>query len=221
MNREMISSRLDGITADLETLRCHLRAIDSLDIQRFPKTYKDMLEQGSLLAEKLTCKLRSLIYASAEIPKQVYLEKAAAEFEVELQYEDDVFSIVLPCLLPRKSGKFTSLFLMEPVNAALEQYAATQPLPKFKECCVCIIHEYQQNPSGNRVFDYDNLEQKQLLDTIAMHILTDDNASLCDVFHSAQVGERDCTKVFVMPQTSFPAWLLRRTLDKFPISDFP
>ncbi len=221
MNREMISSRINGITTDMETLRCHLKAIDSLDAQRFPQAYKDMLTEAVLLAEKIACNLRNLLYASTTVSKVTYLCKAADVFPVEVGHSEDVFHIFLPSLLAKKSGKYTSLFLMEPVNAALERYVNEHMLSKYQHCCVCIIHEYTQNPSDTQVFDYDNLEQKQLLDTIALHILIDDNATRCDVFHSAQVGERDCTRVFVMPQTSFPAWLLQRTLDKFPISDFP
>ncbi len=221
MERSQISDRIMRISQDAEELKCQLRAVDSLDIGRFPKKYDHMLSRAALLSEGIACKLRALVYASSGVPKPEYLRTAAKAFPVKVGYDGEIFTISLPCLLPKKSGKHTGIFLMEPVDTAISQYAAVHTLPKFKACSICIVHEYMQNKHGTRVFDYDNLEQKQLLDTIAMHVLTDDNATLCDVFHTAQEGKLDATRVFIMPQTSFPGWLLQRTLDKFPLSDFP
>ena len=58
------------------------------------------------------------------------------------------------------------------------------------------------------IFDYDNLQLKQLIDVIATHVLTDDNAKLCNVYHSCLPSDKDCTKVYVMPKDTFPKWLL-------------
>ncbi len=221
MDRQTISQRTGEIQKDVDSLSLHLRAIDALDIGRFPNNYARMLTQAALLGEKLTCRLRSLIYASLTVPSQIYLEQAARVFEVGVFYDGTVFSLTIPCLLPKKSGRHTAVYLFQPVNAALSRYAMNHEMPKFQHCCICIIHEYRLPPSGIRVFDYDNLEQKQLLDTLAAHILTDDCATLCDVFHTAKVAQRDATSVFVMPKPTFPGWAAELLSDKFPPSDFP
>ncbi len=58
------------------------------------------------------------------------------------------------------------------------------------------------------------------MDTISMCILTDDNAALCDVFHTAHIGEKDCNRVIIMPKTSFLKWSVRHYSDKLSLSDF-
>lgn len=220
MNRNLISQRVFDVLGDLEKLKYQLRAIDTLDIRRFPKNYENMITEAALLAEKITCKLRSLIYASTELRKPDYLVRAACAHDVQITYTEGILTISLPRLLPKRGGKYSSLFLLEPVHRAFEQFSTVQQLPKFRECAVCIVHEYDANASEKLLFDFDNLQQKQLLDTIAVHVMTDDNALLCDIFCTAQRGEADRTKTFVMEKNHFPHWLLARQNDKKGISDF-
>ena len=310
MNRNIISQRVMDALGDLERLKYMLRAIDTLDIQRYPKNYETMSTDAALLSEKITCKLRSLIYASTTLKKLNYLTKAASAQEVQVSCQNgqlcvtlprllprrggkysslfltepvhaalDQFAteqplpkfrdctvcivheydaaasdrlifdfttlkklnyltkaasaqevqvscqngqlcVTLPRLLPRRGGKYSSLFLTEPVHAALDQFATEQPLPKFRDCTVCIVHEYDAAASDRLIFDFDNLQQKQLLDTIAVHVMTDDNALLCDVFCTAERGRQNRTKVFVMEKNRFSQWLSGREIDRRVISDF-
>lgn len=221
MNRNVISQRISDILSDTEKLKYQLRAIDTLDLRQFPKNYEIMSTEAALLSEKITCKLRSLIYASTDLRKHDYLKKAVAAHEVSVTFRDDILSISLPRLLPRRGGKYSSLFLTDTVHAALDHFNTHQPIRKYRKCAVCIVHEYDAGASDRLLFDFDNLQQKQLLDTIAVHVLTDDNALLCDVFCTAQIGESDRTTVFIMEKNRFPDWLLARRTDKKVISDFP
>ena len=68
--------------------------------------------------------------------------------------------------------------------------------------------------------DYDNLELKQFLDVAASFILTDDNGLLCDAYNTTELGEEDCTRLFLMDSTQFPAWLAERQNGVKSISDF-
>lgn len=194
MNRNIISQRVMDALGDLERLKYMLRAIDTLDIRRYPKNYETMSTDAALLSEKITCKLRSLIYASTTLKKPDYLTKAASAQEVQVACQNGLLCVTLPRLLPRRGGKYSSLFLTEPVHAALDQFATEQPLPKFRDCTVCLVHEYDASASDRLIFDFDNLQQKQLLDTIAVHVMTDDNALLCDVFCTAESGRQSKTK---------------------------
>lgn len=210
MNRTLISKRLSEIASDLRQLGYMTRVTDTLDIKRFPKHYENMIVDAALLSEKITCKLRSLVYASSTIRKPEYLSRAADTQAVQVEYQDEILSISLPRLLPRRSGKYSSLFLADPIYAALDQFSSGQPLPKFRECTVCIVHEYDSSCTDRLFFDFDNLQQKQLIDTIAAHVLTDDNAMLCNVFCTSQAGKEDRTRVFIMAKNRFSQWLAGR-----------
>ncbi len=220
MNRHLISRRIADALGDLERLKAMLLALDTLDLGRFPKNYENMSTEAGLQAEKITCKLRSLIYASTSVRKPEYLTLAASAQDVQINCRNGILCVTLPRLLPRRGGKYSSLFLTEPIHAALERYSNEQQLPKFLDCTICIVHEYDASCTDRLIFDFDNLQQKQLMDTIAVHVLTDDNALLCDVFCTAREGEQDRTKVFIMEKKVFPEWLSRPESDKKVLSDF-
>ena len=71
-----------------------------------------------------------------------------------------------------------------------------------------------------RIRDYDNLELKQCLDVAASFILTDDNGLLCDAYNTTELGDEDCTRLFLMGCARFPAWLAERQNSVKTISDF-
>ena len=75
--------------------------------------------------------------------------------------------------------------------------------------------------AGTRVRDYDNLELKQLLDVIAAFLLEDDNGLLCDAYNTTELGEADCTHIFIMDSDQFPRWLESHQNSLKTISDFP
>lgn len=76
--------------------------------------------------------------------------------------------------------------------------------------CGLLSHIYAQELPERRIRDYDNLELKQFLDVAASFILTDDNGLLCDAYNTTELGEEDCTRLFLMDSTQFPAWLAER-----------
>jgi hypothetical protein len=93
-------------------------------------------------------------------------------------------------------------------------------MPQFQHCVVCFSHIYAQELPERRIRDYDNLELKQFLDVAASFILTDDNGLLCDAYNTTELGEEDCTRLFLMDSTQFPAWLAERQNGVKSISDF-
>ncbi len=85
---------------------------------------------------------------------------------------------------------------------------------------VCFSHVFDRSLPARRVQDYDNLECKQLLDTVAAFLMTDDSGLLCDAYHTTEFGERDCTILAVMEKSRFPGWLKEREEREKSISDF-
>ncbi len=79
---------------------------------------------------------------------------------------------------------------------------------------------YDQALPTRRVRDYDNLEEKQLLDLLSTFVMADDTGLLCDAYNTTELGEQDCTKIFVMEKQRFPQWLAERKASLKSISDF-
>lgn len=71
-----------------------------------------------------------------------------------------------------------------------------------------------------QIRDYDNLEEKQLLDVLSTFVMADDTGLLCDAYNTAALGEKDCTRISVMEKKRFPAWLAEHENTLKSISDF-
>ena len=216
----MITHRISDILGNLSRLTNNLHAMDSLDIQRYPDNYETISTEAALRAEKIACQLRSLLYASTGIPKEEYLVKAGEAHGIEINNEDGILSITMPRLLPKKKSKQSSLFLLDPLGAALAQYTAEHHIPRFPECVVCISHVYDHELPDWCLLDYDNLQQKQLLDMIALYVMMDDSGLLCDAYNTTELGEKDCTQIYIMEKKRFSGWLLQREKSLKTISDF-
>ena len=90
----------------------------------------------------------------------------------------------------------------------------------FSDCVVCFTQVYDQCLPTRRIRDYDNLEEKQLLDVLSTFVMADDTGLLCDAYNTAALGEKDCTRISVMEKKRFPAWLAEHENTLKSISDF-
>ena len=194
--------------------------MNSLDIQRYPDNYETISTEAALRAEKIACQLRSLLYASTGIPKQEYLALAGEVHEIEIHAEEGILSITLPRLLPKKKSRQSSLFLLDPLGTALAKYTAEHSLPRFRDCVICITHVYDHELPDWCLLDYDNMQQKQLLDMIALYVMEDDSGLLCDAYNTTELGDKDCTRIYIMEKNRFSVWLLQREKALKNISDF-
>ena len=97
-------------------------------------------------------------------------------------------------------------YLFDPLMAALEQHVKSYPAVRFSHSTVCFVMVYDRALSKRRVRDYDNLELKEALDAVATFFMESDGGLLCDAYHTTELGETDCTKVFVMDSRCYPQW---------------
>lgn len=220
MERRIISQRIAEVLDDIPRLSNALYAMDTTDIQRYPDNYEVLSTDAALRAERIACRLRGLVYATTSVRKEDYLVRAAEAHGIEIGYEDGIMEITLPGLLPKKKQKRSSEFLLDPLHFALDRYADQHSMPRFCECVVCISHIYDQDLPGRRMLDYDNLQQKQFLDTIATFVMADDSGLLCDAYNTTELGEEDCTRIFIMDKSRFAGWLAERENSLKSISDF-
>lgn len=207
MDRAILSQRITSILADLNRLTNTLYALNMADIQRYPENYEVLSTDAALRAENITCRLRHLIYSTTNIKKEEYLSSASTMQGIEITCEDEIFKITLPCLLPKRKQKQGTEFLLDPFTNALTQYAKDHAMPQMQHCVVCFSHVYDKTLPERRIRDYDNLELKQYLDVAASFILSDDSGLLCDAYNTTELGEQDCTRIFIMSGERFPDWL--------------
>ena len=210
MNRPIISQRISSILSDVQRLNNALYAMNTTDIQRYPENYEVLSTDAAQRAEAITCRLRHLIYATTNVKKHDYLTSAADAQGIEIQQRDGVFEITLPCLIPKRRQGQSREYLIDPLTAALEQYVKTHTVRRFRDCVVCFAHVYHKDLPERRVRDYDNLELKQILDAVGAWLLTDDGGLLCDAYHTTELDDTDCTRMFIMEKSRFPAWLAER-----------
>ena len=220
MNRAIISQRITSILAEIERLNNALYAMNTTDIQRYPDNYEVLSTDAALRAERITCRLRHLIYATTSIKKEEYLRSAETMQGIEISENDGILEIKLPCLLPKRRQRQSTEFLLDPFTSALSDYAAHHTMPQFQHCVVCFSHIYAQELPERRIRDYDNLELKQLLDVISTFVMEDDTGLLCDAYNTTEIGENDCTRITVMDKNRFSEWLKKREKSLKSISDF-
>lgn len=216
----MLSQRIASIQAEIGRLNSALYAMSTTDLQRYSDNHEVLSTDAALRCERIACRLRHLIYTSTSVRKEEYLTSAAVMQGVEIRYEDGLLEITLPCLLPKRQKRQSSEFLIDPIYAALSQYAKSHAMPQFRHCVVCFSHVYCHEQPERRVRDYDNLELKQLLDVVSSFIMVDDSGLLCDAYNTTELGETDCTRIFIMAQGQFPRWLEQRQNRLKSISDF-
>ena len=146
--------------------------------------------------------------------------KAGEVHGIEISYENGILEVTLPRLLPKKKMRQSSLFLLDPLHATLGQYAKEHPLPHFRECVICISHVYDHELPDWCLLDYDNLQQKQILDAIALYVMADDSGLLCDAYNTTELGDKDGTHIYIMEKSRFAGWLSGREKELKSISDF-
>ena len=112
--------------------------------------------------------------------------------------QQGILTITLPGLLPKRRVHTNTAFLHEPLNYMLREYVKQNALPLYRDCVICFSQIYDRELPQRRIRDYDNLEFKQILDTLCTYVLTDDSGFFCDSYYTTQLGLKDCTLVSVM-----------------------
>ena len=220
MDRFTLSSRLSRIEEEIPKLSNTRSAIKITDTGTYGKNYEELSMDAAQRAERIACSLRNLIFAANLIPKPVLMVAVSKEHGITITHSTDRVVITLPGLMPKRTKRINTTFLTDPLHASLDAYTKEHTLPHFTECVVCFSHIFDRNLSARRVRDYDNLECKQLLDTVATFLMTDDSGLFCDAYHTTELGDKDCTMLTIMEKRAFPDWLKDLETQGNLISDF-
>ncbi len=210
MDRQKLCKQITQTQNETERLLRDLQMLYYTDPTSHTEDYEKISTDAALLGERITCRLRHLVYDMTEMKKTEYLVAAGEDHGIEINYEDGIFEIVLPRLLPKKKAWSSSEFLIDPLYFTLSDYMNANRIPIFEHCVVCFTHVYDERLHKSRVRDYDNLEAKQVLDAVATFVLTDDTGRLCDMYHTTSFGATSCTRITIMEKERFPTWLEAR-----------
>ncbi len=209
-NANTIFQRLQGVEDELNKVQNILFALKATDIQKYPANYESLSTDAALRSERIACQLRNLVYITDFTGKSNYMKLAVNAQGIDIQHQNNILSITLPGLLPKRKVRTNTSFLHEPLNFALQEYLKNHNMNLYRDCVICFSQIYDEKLSYQRIRDYDNLEFKQILDTIATYVLLDDTGLFCDSYHTTEMGEKDHTVVYIMEKSLFPEWIKAR-----------
>jgi len=140
--------------------------------------YAEAVENASLCSEKLTGKLRKLVMESAVSPEK---------------------------------QKYTD-YIYQPLFMAMETWCERQEregleVPAYEEAVVCFCHIYDRGRPETMIRDHDNIEEKQVVDSLGTFFLRSDGGLYLDTYHASCMGNGDRTEVFLMEKGRFPDWI--------------
>lgn len=220
MEEDYMAKRISSILEEQERLSQTVQAMRKTDIRRYPGNYRVLSSEAARRSEQITCRLRHMVYETTDMDKTEYLLSAADAQGVQIQRRGGVLEITLPGLVPKRRRRQNPEFLLDPFTAAMSRFVEEHDVPRYEHCVVCFAHVYDRKLSRYRVRDYDNLELKQLLDVATSFVMLDDSGLLCDAYYTTELGESDCTRMFIMDSRHFPAWLAEREKSITSIKDF-
>lgn len=195
---------------EVQKLNNVLFALKTTDLRVYSKNYEELSVDAALRAERIACQLRNLIYIT-ELPGKVpYMKKAVMAHGITINAEDNILTIRLPGLLPKRKVHTNTAFIHEPLNYALQEYIKEHNVSLYQNCVICFSQMYDESLPLRRIRDYDNLELKQILDTISTYVLLDDTGLFCDSYYTTELGQYDYTIIYIMEKLDFPNWIKSR-----------
>jgi len=207
MNKTNLYTRIQTIENEISLLLNSLSTLKITDVSKQPDNFQSLSTNIALRSERIACQLRGLVFATGAIPKPKYMVQAQEEHDIHLAYESGILAITLPGLLPKRLVHSNTAFLNDPVYYAFQSYLQEEPLPVFRDCVICFTQVYDRSLELHRIRDYDNIEFKQLLDTIAAFVLHDDSGTYCDTHYTTTLGDQDYTLIHIMEKQVFTDWL--------------
>lgn len=129
---------------------------------------------------------------------------------IKIEQREGMYELTLPGLMPKRRSTRGIEYLIDPLMAALERFAREHGVVRFPHYTVCFVMVYDRTLPERRIRDYDNLELKAVLDAAACFLMESDSGLLCDAYHSTELGETDCTRMFIVDSRCYPQWYAER-----------
>ncbi len=157
-------------------------------------------------AETNAVRLRSLASRAMKQQRSPLNEEISNAQGIKVEEAHRWIKIVVPAILPNRNVRDNTLFITRPLRHSLIEFQRENPMERFAQCMICIVHKYDESLGLTRVRDYDNIETKRYLDVIESVLLTNDSGLLCSVLQTTELSDRDCTEFYLMLPESLAAW---------------
>ena len=158
-------------------------------------------------AECFTCAVKEITARISQKSKKEIMIKCAENMGLEVEKKDGILEVTLPMILPTKA-KAKAEYLFEPLFFAMENFSRNEPLFIKEKAMMCIEFIYDKNNKNIKRGDHDNKEVKQVIDAISAFVVPDDSDDFLSLCQISSEGEYNHTKVYVMPERCFSAFLL-------------
>jgi len=207
MDEHILKQRIHTLQDDILRLNNAMFALEASNYKNYPENFLELSFDTAVRAEKIACKLRHLIGEYGSVKREPLMERIAESHGMKVNQDGEIIVITIPRLLPKNKRSRSSEFINQPLHYAMSKYCDEHQIEKFRECAVCFVHIYDEKLSLGRIRDYDNTETRNILNTVATFFMTDDSGRWCDAYHTTELGKSDCTRVYVMPQETFPGFV--------------
>lgn len=214
MDIKTIKKRITSISNDVQRLSGVLFTLGDTDIPCHVNEYEKLSIEAAQRAEWIALRLRHLIYAGTLVGKRNYMPKAVDILGIEIQENESIYEITLPGLMPKRKARQGTEYIIDPLMFALEQFVKSHTIKRFPHTTVCFALVYDRNLPERRIRDYDNLELKSILDAAAACLMNSDAGLLCDTYHTTELGDKDCMRMFIMDTSRYPQWYAERQAGK-------
>lgn len=194
-----VASDYDGISHELFQLANNLERMDELNPQQ--KLFSLVRN-----AEVSTVSLRNLTARTVRDDVAPFYSEVADLLGIRIDESHDWIKITVPAILPKRNQRDNQAFLTRPLRYALMDFLRENPMERFGNCAICIVHKYDEALGKRRIRDYDNIETKRYLDVIESMLLTNDSGLLCTILQATEMSDRDCTEFYLMRPETLSEW---------------
>ena len=206
MELKILYQRIASISNNVQRLSNALYTMSVIKLPDAFEEYEKLSIETAQEAEWIALRMRHLIYLNPYNKAWDYLPRAVEGLGIEITENNGIYEIMLPGLMPKKRSRLGSEFVVDPLMFALRQYAMGHRITRFHHSTVCFVLVYDQNLPTRRIRDYDNVELKPILDAAATYLMDSDGGLDCDTYYSTELGEADCTRMYIMDTKRYPEW---------------
>lgn len=181
--------------------------INSVGTGDFFKAYNDAFD-FAYEVERLSLMARQLpAYTGRSAARDTMEAQVLRSMPITVGYTiTGWFGLRLPSLLPKKE-KGSADYVRLSLYLALKDYFIQNERKRFRESVIVFRHRYDRHRPERWARDHDNIEINAVIDALALFVLEDDTANLCDHYYCSVSGECNQTEVYVIPRHEFPGWV--------------
>ncbi len=170
-------------------------------------------------AETSAVRLRHLTALPGSPDKDQFYAAIMDTLRIEIRECPDWIRITVPAILPMRSRNYANEFLVAPLREALAAHLREHPRKRFRDCAVCVVHQYDESLGLPLYREDDGIEMKRIMDVIEIMLLTNDSGLLCTVLHCVELGPADEMRIYLMTPEVLPKWLECRSRESSQCSE--